>query len=317
MQRIRPLIVFAILLMAGWPGLLPAQDNDEREGGIVGTGIVGTITELGSIYVNGQHIRFDANLSVTSPLGDRPASSLVPGDTVVVEAAREIDGGWQARSMKAYLPIVGPVAAVAPRRLEIMGALIEIPENAASIADFVGAEVANGDWIAVSGLWRGDVVTASRIEKIAPLPMASVVGTYSSDGASRRVGTVPLLGIDIQHARPLDVLTVQGRPTTVGLEGETVTIGLFTGPVGEVLFEGYLSEPDLEGAYTVQGSGFLAFVANPEMAIDPDRGLFCGSPLGVTTIERVLELPESAGLRHDLLRDFRDNRSIPCTDPPR
>jgi Domain of unknown function (DUF5666) len=315
MQRILASISLVICLIVGSPGWAPAGDKEEREGGIVGTGIVGTITELGSIYVNGQHIRFSEDLSVASPLGNRPASLLVPGETVIVEAARKGDA-WYAGSIKAYLPIIGPVSFVAPRRLAVMGVLIDIPDDATSIADFVGAKVMEGDWIAVSGLWKEDDVAASRIEKITGLSMASVIGTYRSDGAGDRVGAVRIRGVDVRHARPLDVLTVQGTPTPDGLNAETVAVGLFTGPVGEVLVEGYLSQPDIQGAYTVQGSGLLSYVANPTMTIDPGRGLFCGIPQGVTKIERVLDLPEALSPRDDRLREFHDSRTLPCIEGP-
>lgn len=193
-----------------------------------------------------------------------------------------------------------------------MGVRIEIPEDAVSVASFAGGAVVAGDWIAVSGLWRGDSIVASRIERIPGLPMASAVGTYRSDDTVDRVGAVRLHGVDLQHARPLDVLTVQGAPVADGLQVESVAIGLFSGPVGEVLFEGYLSEPDIEGAYTVQGSGLLSYVASPGMAIDPDRGLFCGDPQGITNIERVVDLPEDAAARGSLLKNFEDDSNLTC-----
>ncbi len=315
MKRILASILLVVLFSVGAFGAAAAQDKEEREGGIVGTGIVGTITEVGSIYVNGQHIRFDQDQSVASPLGERLASTLVAGETVIAEAIRDGDA-WHARSLRAYLPIVGPVTKIVEGQIEILGALVEVSENAASIAELAGGAITEGDWVAVSGLWRGGVVVASRIERVDPLPMASVVGTYRSEAGEGRVGSVRMLDIDIQHARPLDVLTVQGAPTPDGIEVEAVTIGLFTGPVGEVLIEGYLSEPNIEGAYTVQGSGMLAFVANPGMSVDPERGLFCGSARGVTTIERILDLPESVSLRDDLLKAFRDRSAEPCVSRP-
>jgi hypothetical protein len=139
-----------------------------------------------------------------------------------------------------------------------MGALVEIPDDAISISSFAGTELAEGDWIAASGLWKGDTVAASRIERIVRLPLASVVGTYRSDGAAKRVGPVRMRGADIQHARLLDVLTVQGTPTPDGLDVESVAIGLFAGPVGDVLFEGYLSRQcrrDAPGGSPPAGDG--------------------------------------------------------------
>ncbi|MCP4305609.1 MAG: hypothetical protein GY788_12195 [bacterium] len=319
MPRILAATLFAALLAAGASNVFSSEIQEEREGGIVATGIVGTITELGSIYMNGQHVRFDEGLSVASPLGERPASSLVPGETVVVEALRRGDD-WQADVLRAYLPLVGPISRLGERSLTMLGATVVIPEDALSMTAFVGSDLVDGDWVAVSGLWNGDAVVSSRIEKVQPLPLASAVGTYYPDvptdrvGGADRVGAVLMHGVEIEHARPLDVLTVQGAPTDNGIDVETVAIGLFTGPVGEVLFEGYLSQPGIGGAYTVQGSGFLAYVGDPQMVIDPNRGLFCGRAEGVTTIERVLDLPDAVSPRDDILNDFRTGMPPACID---
>lgn len=310
MPRIRATFLIAMLLAGLSPGIVSAEEREETEGGIVGTGIVGTITELGSIYVNGQHILFDPDQTVASPLGDRPAASLVPGETVAVEAVRAADA-WQALALRAYLPIVGPVASVEGRRLAALGAAIEIPAGVASVEQFVGEPVAAGDWIAVSGFWRGDTVVASRIEKIPAQPLASAVGTYRPSDEFDSVGAVRLIGVRLEHARPMDLLTVQGAPSTGGIAVEAVAIGLFTGPVGEVLFEGYLSQPNLQGAYTVQGSGFLAYADQP-MTVDGSRALFCGVTGGVGRIERILDLPESTARRDDVLRAFRADAAPPC-----
>ena len=73
-------------------------------------GVFGTITALGSIYVNGLHIELPAGL-VTSGLLDGTAVPLAVGQSVAVATARAGDG-LHARKVVEILPLVGPVERV-------------------------------------------------------------------------------------------------------------------------------------------------------------------------------------------------------------
>ena len=106
---LRTLLILSISILSVI-GSARAQD-EEREGGIVGTGIkpaglLGVITGLGSILINGQRVVFDDTLQVQSPLGARTAKSLVPGETVVVEANPFGEGlnTWRALRIQHYVP---------------------------------------------------------------------------------------------------------------------------------------------------------------------------------------------------------------------
>jgi hypothetical protein len=284
----------------------------ESEGGIIGTGIVGTITELGSIYVNGQHIKFTKTQNLTSPLGVRPAAELVPGETVIVEATAN-NGSWQAQKIRSYLPIIGPLHHVSLNRLSVMGTDILVTKDTDCIGFNNIRKLKPNDWIAVSGLWQGNRIIATRIEKIQAQPFATVLGTYRlSEDNMAFIGGTAIQNFTPQHAKPGDVLTVQGTGTTEGIEARDATIGLFSGPVLDVIIEGYMSQPGAQGAYTIFGSGLVAYMGPVSMAIPVDRGVYCVKAGEQANIRRVSNLPEDKTKRRRLLHDLYSGNQIAC-----
>lgn len=285
MRPVRRLALYAALLALALPGQAETKKaEEEREGGIVGTGIVGTIQSLGSIIVNGRRITFDDTLMVPTPMGAKPAPALRPGETVAVNA--QPDGAdWKASGIALMLPLLGP-AEVAEGRLTILGS--DIVTEGADLSD-AGGPLASGTWYAVSGLWQDRRVIATRIERVEP-GTAQISGTYFPTEApdSFRVGGTTVTGLDLQHVSTGDVVSVRGTFGAAGLEAEDVRVGLFDGPMGMILSEGYLSPPMPGGLYTVLGSGLVAYTDNPGM-IDPlAPGLFC-APAGGGGISPVTE----------------------------
>lgn len=242
----------------------PAQSSDEdREGGILGTGIVGTITRLGSIHVNGQHILIAPGMKVASALGTIPAHSLRPNDTVAVLVVP--DGSyWRAVSLTQTFAVVGPVSAKVGTGLEIMGTRV-IPAAGTSVP-----RTRIGDWVAVSGLWQGDRIIASRVKAIPPQAKARIRGSYLAlnKAGFQMVGGTRLTGISPRHLRPGDLVRAEGVPIRDGLEVTRLGTGEFAGPRALVLVQGYLSPPQVSGLYTVLGTGLVAYTDQPGM-IDP------------------------------------------------
>lgn len=271
-----------LVAFAGASGPVAAADDKpkpDREGGIIGTGIVGTITELGSIIVNGVHVSFSANFQAETPFGTKLASALIPGETVVVEA-HETTGGIEATRIATYLPIIGPLRQDPDGTWRIMGT-----EVVTSDATLSGAP---GDWAAVNGLWQGGRLIASRVTFVPPQPHATIIGTYwggTTDGFT--LGETIIEGAAITHARMGDVITVQGQPDAGSLAAERVSIGLFSGPVDTLLIEGFLGAPDASGVYTVHGAGLVAYTDNPGMVPTAPRGLFCIDQTRATPIRRI------------------------------
>ncbi|MEX3009739.1 DUF5666 domain-containing protein [Hoeflea sp. TYP-13] len=289
------------------------KPQEDREGGIVGTGIVGTITELGSIYVNGQHVIFPADMIVASPLGIKPAAALGVGETVVVEATFA-DGSWNADYISQYLPVIGPVSAAGADGFSVLGSEILIDSDTAfdGVAD--AAALGQGDWVAINGLWRGNTVVASLVIKIDRQDEAVIVGSYRSDGTQgpAYVGGTQIIGMTPRHAQPDDVLTVRGVPAQNGIEALNVALGLFTRPVADILMEGYLSQPGPQGLYTIYGSGVIAYAGDEPMAVFSGRGLYCAQSVERQPIVPLAELPEDEQDRMQLLESLGREAAERC-----
>ncbi|SEN49544.1 hypothetical protein SAMN05216227_101570 [Pseudorhodobacter antarcticus] len=264
--------VFGVLVavLVGLALSATAQTKPEpREGGILGTGIVGTITKLGSIYVNGQHIRFAPNLAVSGGIGVETAEALRPGDTVAATVEPEGDA-WRALRLERVLPIIGPVASLSGGGAVVMGTRVVLPAD-------VGP-VRVGDWVAVGGLWQGAAIIASAVSVIPPQAQARMQGSFffSADGAAIDIGGSLITGILPQNAQEGAVVRVTGQPMATGLAARMLGMGVFAQTPGLVLAEGYMSAPRPSGLYTLLGSGLVEYAGDPAMVADPARVQRCG-----------------------------------------
>jgi hypothetical protein len=256
--------IYLILTLAVAPFAI--AEEREREGGLTGTGIVGEITELGSIIVNDQRIKFDSQLPVTSALSPQTAEALVPGDTVA--ALISYDGtDWTALSISQTHTLIGPATAVDAGRFNILGVPVVWPDPPAP-----------GTWVAVSGFWTPDGVKGTRVVTIEPRETVVLQGSYrfDPDASVHFVGTRSFAFEPLQHVTDGDVIRVTGT-----LEGERIRVtqikhGLFDQPVGLVLVEGYLSSVAPSGFYTVGGSGLTAYTDNVRAEMPQERLRVCG-----------------------------------------
>ena len=94
-------------------GMLQPAHAQEKEGGIIGTGVLGQVTALGSIYVNGLHITFSPDIVLE---GAQDVKDLLPGMTVAVSVQND-NGVWVAHSIRRVSSLVGPVTGPS----EVMG----------------------------------------------------------------------------------------------------------------------------------------------------------------------------------------------------
>ncbi len=264
-------LVACVLSVAVAATMAFGQDTEPREGGIIGTGIVGTITELGSIFVNGQHIEFDAELTVKTPVGTLQASDLVPGHTVAV-TARAGDENWYATDIRQILALIGPVESIDGSRLTILGTAVRAAGRIEGISV--------GDWVAVSGLWRNDEVVATLLQPVSgQVTLAQVHGTFlgrNADGLAV-IGNTAISGIDPKHLQPGEVVRAFGTAEAAGLRAGRLEKGLFGPDVGVVQVQGYHSPPQPDGLYTVLGSGLVAYTDQPEMINSQQQIVQCGA----------------------------------------
>ncbi|MGJ8625385.1 MAG: DUF5666 domain-containing protein [Sulfitobacter sp.] len=244
--------------------------EEEREGGIIGTGIVGTITHLGSIYVNGQHIQKDAELDVTGAIAPMNADDLRPGHVVAVSVRPE-GADWRAQRIQQILPLVGPIEEIGNATVTVMGTRVQL--------DAQMAIPGLGEWVAVSGLWQGQLVKASRLDPVPEvLRRARISGTYFGPDSEARdvIGGTKIIGIEPEHLEPGDFVQVFGEPITGGIEAVQLERHLFEDSVSLIQVEGYFSRPQPSGLYTVLGSGLVAYTNQPEMIDLQKRVILCG-----------------------------------------
>ncbi|MGI9489508.1 MAG: DUF5666 domain-containing protein [Geminicoccaceae bacterium] len=284
---------------------------EDKEGGIIGTGIVGTITGIGSIYVNGIHVIYDDDLKVKTAFGNESPKQLIPGDTVSVEAIP--DGAvFKATSIERYRPIIAPIEAIADDRswLEVLGVRVLINEATRIIMERRSEEIDRDDlpvgaWVAVSGIWRDDHVVASGIRWISAKRTASVRGVLERTAE----GSLQIGGVRLTNAKGLAGKIgrmVAARGTITRDRAETslvvhhVAAKRFSAKIQRLFVEGFTSTPTPDGAYTIYGSGLTSFTDDPSMSMPDSRSMFCGVLNGSFDIENTIGLPEDRAQREAL-----------------
>jgi hypothetical protein len=170
-------------------------------GGIGGTGIVGTITGFASICVNGVEVHFNQNVPVSENGIATSSTRLAIGQVVAVEAFNS-QRGLEAGRISILHAYEGPLTAL-PRDsmpMRVMGQPVRLAKGAQ-----VAADLRPGDPVRVSGLRdaRGEVV-ASRIDRALGLKEASAIGPVDRSGY--------LHGLKLSnHSGPAQEMLVRGH----------------------------------------------------------------------------------------------------------
>ncbi len=244
MKRLFFLIAMLICAMPLW-----AQ---QKEGGIIGTGILGQITALGSIYVNGLHIEFADDMTLE---GTADQDDLTPGMTVAA-AIRKSSAGWEATAVRRVPVLVGPITGPG----QVMGVTV------------TGMAVPVSGWVSIDGFWNAGGVVATRVQTTPP-GLAETTGPY---GSGRRVGDITFRGIEPLHLDDGQIVTIKGRFEDGGLAVTSLQRGLFAGAEPSlILAEGYLSTPDPAGMYRLIGAGVVAYTDRPGMIDPTERTIRC------------------------------------------
>lgn len=320
--------LLATMILTACAPPLPGQvASDEPRGGIGGTGIttgvLGTVTGFGSILVNGVRIETDAR-SVGAPAGSVAASPLGPvplaeGQVVEVLAAPG-PAGPAARHVAVVWPLVGPVTAAEPDGgLRVMGVPVR-PVDGAILPPGGLAALSPGDRVAVSGLWRGGAVVASRLDRmpagsdLAAGVLSVVAGRPgSAAGAPRTVG---IGGTALAGPLPAALSTapsggfwqVSGRWTGDGLAVASAEPGrplIESGPLRQVSVEGYLTET-ADGAWAVDGLGVPFDAAARVDPLVPGRAVFLGRLDDRFRVAHGVPLPEAHDARVRALEAIGD-----------
>ncbi|MEM7058873.1 MAG: DUF5666 domain-containing protein [Pseudomonadota bacterium] len=275
-------------------------------GGIGGTGIVGVVTDFGSIIVNGLRIETNAETEVTDAFGRVDAESLQIGHSLTVEAAT-VDGALVARRVHISHPVIGQVEQVKGRTAMVAGVPAVLESSGLGTWK-------RGQWVAVSGLWRGTQVIASRIDPVAKPTVsviAGVIGQSDLGGALTVGGRSVAFGADLPGIGTF--ATVGGALDGDRFDPQWITPGRFfgsAGPLNDLSIEGYLEPAAKAPFFTLSGLGH-SFDRDAKLAALTDkRVLFTGPYIGTFAVAEGLPLPEDQDARRGLVRRIVDGDQV-------
>ncbi len=283
----------AALPVGGW------GQNREVEGGIGGTGIVGLLTDFGSLVVAGRTVKTDTDTAVLDAFGGLSENDLALGDSLTIEASTTADG-LLARRVHLTQPLVGLITVVNGNTVTING--IEVTLETASPLTQTGQRVA------ASGLWRGQSVIASRLSP-ARSALDLVAGDVSRAGFRTLIG-----GVQVSGAR-LPQLAVGSYATAVGSYDQSTSrlivqqvqaerFRASAGPLQRLIVEGFLEPISQAPGFRVSGLGH-SFAQNLSLAeYSGSRVLFSGPYNGTFEADRALLLSENSAARRSLLRSL-------------
>lgn len=172
--------------------------GQQAKGGIGGTGIIGIITGFGSVCVDGLEVDYDSSTPVS--MNGAPSSSehLALGQVVAIDAG-SMGAKLVANNISIVNALEGPLTKVRANNgvLYVMEQRVRITTDTtlAGIASL--NEATPGQSVRVSGYRNADnEVVASRIETVSAMPVASIVGTVTSD----RADSLSIAGLRVRSA---------------------------------------------------------------------------------------------------------------------
>ena len=284
----------------------PARGETERppaEGGLGGTGIVGTLMGFGSLLVNGLRVETDASTAYSSTLGAFDPQTLAIGQTLTIEAATE-GAGLVAKRVHVTYPVVGRAEVLAGAgRLRVAGIdVVAEPDGMTAVRP--------GTRVLVSGVWRDDVVVAGRIDPAPDVSTSAIAGAVRRDP---RTGRLSLGGRPLQLAAGIETpedgsfVTVRGRALGNRFVADELVPGRFTGAAGPLVrlsVDGYLEPITAPPRYEIAGFGH-SFDADAELAPFRNvRALFRGPYVGTFAVETGIILPEAFQARQALMEQL-------------
>ncbi len=222
--------------------------SDENRN-IARTGIVGTITGLGSVAINGFTVEFDQETVITDDGVLATGSALSVGQVVAIEAETGKGRLW-ARSISITNAVSGPITAVAASgtRIEVLGQTVALDPTL--LKSPAPANLRSGQWVTVSGLRnaRGTIV-AGRVSRRAAAGRISVRGPVTARTASGfTIGRLSIVSPGVAPTiEPGRTTLAIGALTSTGLRAARVEVAAavpFDGRVSRLSIEGFVGRSE-------------------------------------------------------------------------
>ncbi|MEW8347163.1 MAG: DUF5666 domain-containing protein [Candidatus Thiodiazotropha taylori] len=273
--------------------------------GIGGTGIIGTITDFGSIWINNLHIHYDESVRIAVN-GRSTKSDVFRLGQVVAVMSDPVNDGYRARYIDVVLEAVGPVSAIDLKnnRIHVLNQTVEIRNDTIVVAaSGEGVKLESfspGVLVEVSGLRRQDgTIVASRVDLVESIEQVQLVGKLSQGSLS---GQPVRIGVEMDFDSDADRLLVTGHLQDGVLIADRITRDAILNVVEQatdLLLEGFLYDQVFDGDIVVGG---IELVLPEELVIDLeidfDQTIFIDAELGEDDLfytEDFMILPEDAG----------------------
>ncbi len=278
--------------------------------GIGGTGIVGTITKFGSIWVNQAHVLFDESTPITINQSPATQGQLQLGQVVAVNSTQDGED-YHAKSIDIIHEVTGPISQLTleKRSMEVLNQTIRLSDEAIIYDQKSHSLVAleqleSNTYIEVSGLRQedGDIV-ASRLDIVEPLDNLQLIGELEQSEKG-------LWQINDQTIKIDDLLLfgdLSKRALVSGyLEGEvfiaeaigTDSIETVLEGVSEIIYEGYVFDMEMEGIVNIGG---LEFAIQDSLEMTDEQ--YLQDPIQINAILAEDGLYEA----HDLMVELEEN----------
>ena len=288
--------------------------TDSEGSGIGGTGIVGTITKFGSIWVNQAHVHFDEFTPITINQSPATSGELQLGQVVAVNSTQDGED-YQAKSIDIIHEVVGPISQfmLEKRSLEVLNQTIRLgneaiiydqKSNSIIALEQLESNAHSSTYIEVSGLRQedGDIV-ASRLDIVEQLDNLQLIGELEQSEKG-------LWQINDQTIKIDDLLLfgdLSKRALVSGyLEGEvfiaeaigTDSIETVLEGVSEIIYEGYVFDMEMEGIVNIGG---LEFAIQDSLEMTDEQ--YLQDPIQINAILAEDGLYEA----HDLMVELEEN----------
>lgn len=286
------------------------DDRKPAEGGIGGTGIVGLLSEFGSLIINGEKVITDSGTRYSDALGSISPNALSIGNSLTIEARRENDG-LSAKRVHLTHPLIGKIEKSSSdgATLSINGIIVRVEPQARRTA-------LRGDTVAVSGTWRGTEVIASHMAIRATDTPSVIAGSVrpSDEAGSITIGATTIRLPEFAPRLAFgSFATATGTMHASVFNASRVTPNRFVGAAGalkELLVEGYLDPIGKAPGFEISGLGHSFAPTTQLDAFAGSRVVFGGAYNGTFEAAWGIPLPVSFRQRQRLMR-------VLMTDPDR
>ena len=233
----------------------------QADKGFGGTGIVGTITQFGSIWVNGLEVHYNAKTPVKINGKPAQAKNLELGQIVVVFTRQKTgDQTLQAGLIVILNALRGPITEVGPKPNQIK--ILNIPVTLDLATPQTTRKLQKGDFVAVSGHWKIDgSVRATHLRFVDNDNRVQVVGLVSKAQGDQM--TVSGVTVNTRQSN-IKATAASGRTVVVfgTRQGNTIIadkvkinpLTPFGKKAARLALEGYIQEVHADGSFRMLGT---------------------------------------------------------------